>query len=110
MIRRPPRSTLFPYTTLFRSGDPWNFYEKFRQAHKLTNLPTARNPEIAVKTGSVVAVPLIVTRKPGATREITVNVTAPNGWKILSGAGKFLLPDEEITYLRVELQSTEIPE
>src|SRR2546429_2897387 len=23
MIRRPPRSTLFPYTTLFRS--PWNF-------------------------------------------------------------------------------------
>src|ERR1035438_3733773 len=26
MIRRPPRSTLFPYTTLFRSG---TFYEDF---------------------------------------------------------------------------------
>src|SRR3989454_9105290 len=25
MIRRPPRSTLFPYTTLFRSQDPLNF-------------------------------------------------------------------------------------
>src|SRR3989442_14222883 len=30
MIRRPPRSTLFPYTTLFRSimnrlGKPWTF-------------------------------------------------------------------------------------
>src|SRR2546421_3989260 len=24
MIRRPPRSTLFPYTTLFRSGVPRN--------------------------------------------------------------------------------------
>src|SRR5437899_9244802 len=24
MIRRPPRSTLFPYTTLFRSGRIWN--------------------------------------------------------------------------------------
>src|SRR3989441_557593 len=24
MIRRPPRSTLFPYTTLFRSGRPQN--------------------------------------------------------------------------------------
>src|SRR5438105_11435263 len=24
MIRRPPRSTLFPYTTLFRSGDERN--------------------------------------------------------------------------------------
>src|SRR2546427_8362469 len=23
MIRRPPRSTLFPYTTLFRSWDAW---------------------------------------------------------------------------------------
>src|SRR5256885_8932348 len=23
MIRRPPRSTLFPYTTLFRSFTPW---------------------------------------------------------------------------------------
>src|SRR5258707_3329165 len=23
MIRRPPRSTLFPYTTLFRSSDFW---------------------------------------------------------------------------------------
>src|SRR5688572_31326055 len=22
MLRRPPRSTLFPYTTLFRSGEP----------------------------------------------------------------------------------------
>src|ERR1041384_2673941 len=24
MIRRPPRSTLFPYTTLFRSSSGWN--------------------------------------------------------------------------------------
>src|SRR2546429_5847277 len=24
MIRRPPRSTLFPYTTLFRSLDSWD--------------------------------------------------------------------------------------
>src|SRR3712207_8488494 len=24
MIRRPPRSTLFPYTTLFRSAEEWD--------------------------------------------------------------------------------------
>src|SRR2546422_5467366 len=31
MIRRPPRSTLFPYTTLFRSaiGDGQNFLQPF---------------------------------------------------------------------------------
>src|SRR3712207_8424277 len=28
MIRRPPRSTLFPYTTLFRSFDTNEFYLK----------------------------------------------------------------------------------
>src|SRR3712207_7902266 len=27
MIRRPPRSTLFPYTTLFRSGHPLGPFE-----------------------------------------------------------------------------------
>src|SRR5438477_8678013 len=30
MIRRPPRSTLFPYTTLFRSNGPaWQIPEKY---------------------------------------------------------------------------------
>src|SRR5258708_10703011 len=39
MIRRPPRSTLFPYTTLFRSpparlskcGDPWSTHRSCNQ-------------------------------------------------------------------------------
>src|SRR5256885_13235110 len=36
MIRRPPRSTLFPYTTLFRSlwavhGNDYDYAENFRQ-------------------------------------------------------------------------------
>src|SRR5256885_3217174 len=38
MIRRPPRSTLFPYTTLFRSHDPESFW------HKLESLPTVQSP------------------------------------------------------------------
>src|SRR2546426_7527778 len=32
MIRRPPRSTLFPYTTLFRSGAAWHAARSF-QSH-----------------------------------------------------------------------------
>src|SRR5437870_11360332 len=28
MIRRPPRSTLFPYTTLFRSGDATDLHRR----------------------------------------------------------------------------------
>src|SRR3712207_7970948 len=45
MIRRPPRSTLFPYTTLFRSGKyEIDFYAKeykkgeFIKEHRLYNL------------------------------------------------------------------------
>src|SRR3712207_7381784 len=29
MIRRPPRSTLFPYTTLFRSDGPGRFHKDY---------------------------------------------------------------------------------
>src|SRR5437762_10428120 len=31
MLPRPPRSTLFPYTTLFRSGGPVKFYDWRRE-------------------------------------------------------------------------------
>src|SRR3712207_7552089 len=38
MIRRPPRSTLFPYTTLFRSYRPWRCSGPSRSA--TTSTPT----------------------------------------------------------------------
>src|SRR2546425_9835915 len=46
MIRRPPRSTLFPYTTLFRSSSkkdlPWKpFAEVTKDARVLTGMFTA---------------------------------------------------------------------
>src|SRR5437660_3053817 len=47
MIRRPPRSTLFPYTTLFRSRgrrfNPYNAHHFFPRCHSfplLRTLPT----------------------------------------------------------------------
>src|SRR5260370_26448228 len=42
MIRRPPRSTLFPYTTLFRSLEPGNLIEPcFEQIRRLEQHPAA---------------------------------------------------------------------
>src|SRR5258707_7738629 len=38
MIRRPPRSTLFPYTTLFRSSDPC---QGTSEAKALVTIPPA---------------------------------------------------------------------
>src|SRR2546423_3470955 len=37
MIRRPPRSTLFPYTTLFRSADPIRQSSPHRREEELHN-------------------------------------------------------------------------
>src|SRR2546429_9033036 len=42
MIRRPPRSTLFPYTTLFRSENLARFAWSTAQRQKLKFLPLRR--------------------------------------------------------------------
>src|SRR5256885_5407416 len=42
MIRRPPRSTLFPYTTLFRSGLPPVAWKSEKPADWLTITPCVR--------------------------------------------------------------------
>src|SRR5258707_1787287 len=44
MIRRPPRSTLFPYTTLFRSSHVLNMAEN--ATHTLHNLLPIRGTEV----------------------------------------------------------------
>src|SRR2546427_8825771 len=47
MIRRPPRSTLFPYTTLFRSSrnrSSWPAARSRRRAPPLRTIPSWRRP------------------------------------------------------------------
>src|SRR3712207_7415014 len=51
MIRRPPRSTLFPYTTLFRSGPA-------------ARGPPLGRPALGIRVGDVV---LVAGHNPGAT-------------------------------------------
>src|SRR5574341_2560324 len=70
MIRRPPRSTLFPYTTLFRSA-PTNGFARFEDWARTPRppefdaaSPSARSEDLAVlmytsgTTGMPKAVPL----------------------------------------------------
>src|SRR2546426_6500490 len=51
MIRRPPRSTLFPYTTLFRSPlfrqSKAGFVSQFGEVHGLDDLEAPRRLEAA---------------------------------------------------------------
>src|SRR3712207_7187173 len=45
MIRRPPRSTLFPYTTLFRSGCTPRSWSAAARSDVATSRPAARDPD-----------------------------------------------------------------
>src|SRR3712207_8540801 len=66
MIRRPPRSTLFPYTTLFRSRDYW-------EAQKLSD-PAGRWPAypVSLRAGEPAKRTLVVFNDTFAGEEITV--------------------------------------
>src|SRR3712207_7801464 len=58
MIRRPPRSTLFPYTTLFRSWKPCRVLDALAEAGRVDRVDALR-PVREVEAGveQVVAVP-----------------------------------------------------
>jgi len=91
-------------------GGPWGFYEAFREAHNLVNLPIAEVPEIAVKEGMQVYVPLVIRHKASEIMKVKIMVETPTGWKISSGQGEFSLPAEASTDLRVQIDTPVLPE
>src|SRR2546430_11313154 len=66
MIRRPPRSTLFPYTTLFRSTWSTNY------VHYLKDLPYPSNPENVEQAAALV---------PDAVNRLAVIHYGMDRWK-----------------------------
>src|SRR3712207_6941749 len=48
MIRRPPRSTLFPYTTLFRSSQPKS--NGYRSIHTTVSGRDGKQVEVQIRT------------------------------------------------------------
>jgi hypothetical protein len=66
-------------------GGPWGFYERFRQAHGLEHLPKAAVPEISIKRGGTLTVPLELHNRTDATKAVKVSVTLPDGWKMQNG-------------------------
>ena len=80
------------------------YYHEFRWRHG--EIPEPKIPEIGVKAGSVLTVPLVVTHGPNAAVEITV--TVPTGWKVLNGAGRLQLPAEKQTALNMDIVTPEL--
>jgi len=86
-------------------GGPWGFYASFLPEHGLSNLPEAKVPEIGVKAGSQVYVPLVIRHVAGEAMPIKIQAEVPAGWKVTSGAGEFELPAEDVTQLRVQIDT-----
>jgi LmbE family N-acetylglucosaminyl deacetylase len=87
-----------------RVGGPWDFYRDFRKRHNLENLPQAASPEIAIKGGTTLMIPLIVEHSPAlGVSTLKIRVDSPEGWRVESGAGDFQLPLEKLTALRVDI-------
>ena len=89
-------------------GGPWFYYSAFRREHGLGRLKTAEVPEIAVKAGSSLLVPLVIGHPKGQPGEVTIEVELPGGWKVTHGAGRFRLPEEDRTDLTVEILTPDV--
>src|SRR5258708_26133298 len=80
MIRRPPRSTLFPYTTLFRSVDPHGVVRVIPQGDRVVRHGSVeRGPGGEATAGPEVGVPALAD-DPGAARseEHTSELQSPD--------------------------------
>src|SRR3712207_8056713 len=55
MIRRPPRSTLFPYTTLFRSADDWRPGGNYKREGLHRRPPRQRRRRLRSRSGDGVS-------------------------------------------------------
>ena len=86
-------------------GGPWAFYEKFRRAHGLTKLPKANQPEIAIKRGATLLLPLDLHNHMDSSKTIAIAVKLPEGWSTQIGAGNLTLEPQSDYYWQVLLDA-----
>src|SRR3712207_9268352 len=102
MIRRPPRSTLFPYTTLFRSGAKLELrVSKIAAAHALVPQPW-RYGCLAFRWPDLMFVIL-------AVEEVGIDPAAAALTQVAAGCRELLLAERACHLLR-GTQRAEVPE
>jgi len=94
-----------PYVEL---AGPWSYYQEFRRRHGLADLPEVKLPEIGVKAGSTLTVPIVVTHAADKNADVIVTVNVPSGWTVVNGAGRLRLPAESKTAFNVEISTPEM--
>jgi LmbE family N-acetylglucosaminyl deacetylase len=83
---------------------PWSFYDEFRRAHGLTDLPHPEPPEIAVQAEGVLIVPLWLRNDTADVRDITLSADLATGWRMQSGVGNFTLAPRQVAAGQIEVK------
>jgi LmbE family N-acetylglucosaminyl deacetylase len=98
-------ATKLPQKDSISLGGPWGFYDLFRIEHGLRDIPVAPQPEIGIKAGTTLCIPIVVHQANAAASTVSLKVEAPAGWKVTLGQGESSLPAEISTPLRVEVET-----
>lgn len=86
-------------------GGPWEFYSHFYPAHGLCQLRVAKVPEIVVKSGVTLVVPLVIEHESSKPAELNLSVKLPEGWKASPGPLKFTLPAESASSVAIHVDT-----
>jgi LmbE family N-acetylglucosaminyl deacetylase len=81
----------------------WSYYDEFRRAHGLADLPHPEPPEIALQEGTTLVIPLWLRNQTAASREISLTAGLPANWKVQTGAGKVIVGAKQVAATRVEI-------
>ena len=84
-------------------GGPWNFYEDFRAAHDLTDLPKPEVPEIAVAAGTILQLPVILRDDEKEPAEVTLTTKLPDGWTLKNPLPHYKLSPGDIVPIEIEV-------
>lgn len=86
-------------------GGPWKFYAEFDPAHGLAGLPTAKVPEIGVKAGTTLVIPMVVLHDAAKALSVNFKVSLPEGWHVSHNESTFLLPAEASSAFPLQIET-----
>jgi LmbE family N-acetylglucosaminyl deacetylase len=86
-------------------GGPWRFYDDFRAAHDLTDLPRAEVPEIAIAAGTILQLPVILRDDAKDPAELSLSVSLPDGWSLKNPLPHYKLSPGDIFPIEIELST-----
>ena len=86
-------------------GGPWEFYSHFYPAHGLCQLKVAKVPEIVVKSGVTLIVPLVIEHDASKTAQLSLSLKLPEGWKAGPGGLQFALPAESSSAVAIHVDT-----